>query len=74
MGRSSCWRGIHKTDFFTANSAEFEQKSDAVEAGGNATVRFFARNEEESSTGLLGEGTKTPSLSQTPSLLGESTR
>ena len=29
---------------------------------------------EKSSTGMLGEGTQTPSLPQTPSLLGESTR
>jgi putative transposase len=54
--------------------AEFEQKHDGVEAADSATVRFFARNEEESSTGLLGEGTQTPSFPQTPSLLGESTR
>lgn len=41
---------------------EFEQQSDRVEASSSATVRFFARNDEESSTGLLGEGTQTPSL------------
>ena len=53
---------------------ESEQQTDHVEASSSVTVRFFARNEEESSTGLLGEGTQTPSLPQTPSLLGESTR
>jgi len=55
---------------------EFEQ-----EAGRNseaesisATVTFFPGSREKSSTGMLGEGTQTPSLPQTPSLLGESTR
>ena len=38
---------------------EFEQQSDCVEASTSATVKFFARNEEESSTGLLGKGTPT---------------
>jgi len=48
---------------------EFEQQSDRVAASTSATVRFFARKDDESSTGLLGKGTPTPSLPQTPSLL-----
>lgn len=48
---------------------EFEQQTDWVEASTSATVKFFARSEEKSSTGLLGKGTQTPSLPQTPSLL-----
>jgi putative transposase len=54
--------------------AEFEQKTDGVEAASSATVRFFARNEEESSTGLLGEGTQTPSLPPDPIPAEGSTR
>jgi len=53
---------------------EFEQQSDCVEASISATVKFFARNEEESSTGLLGKGTPTPSLPPDPIPAGESTR
>ncbi len=34
-----------------------------------ATVRFFAESTEEASTEMAGEGTQTPSLPQTPSLL-----
>lgn len=48
---------------------EFEQQTDRVEASTSATVKFFAGSEEKSSTGLLGKGTQTPSLPQTPSLL-----
>lgn len=55
---------------------EFEQQagreSDAATNG--PTVTFFPRSPDEVSTGLLGEGTQTPSLPQPPSLLGESTR
>ncbi len=53
---------------------EFEQQAEPVEGRTAATVRFFARTESDSSTGMLGEGTQAPSLPQTPSLLGESTR
>jgi len=37
-----------------------------------STMAFFQESTRSSSTGLLGEGTQTPSLPQTPSLLGES--
>jgi putative transposase len=40
----------------------------------SATVMFFQGAGEKPSTRVLGEGTQTPSLPQTPSLLGESTR
>ena len=55
---------------------EFEQQT---RRGGeletiSATVMFFQGAGEKSSTRVLGEGTHTPSLPQTPSLLGESTR
>jgi putative transposase len=53
--------------------AEFEQKS-AVESSSSATVRFFARNDGNSSTGLPGEETQTPSLPPDPIPAGESTR
>ena len=53
---------------------EFEQQSDRVEASSSATVRFFARNDEESSTGLLGEGTQAPSLPPDPIPAEESAR
>jgi putative transposase len=53
--------------------AEFEQKTEAVETSSSATVRFFASNDEESSTGLLGEGPPTPSLPPDPIRAGEST-
>ncbi len=54
---------------------EFEQQAACGrEAGANSpTVTFFAGSREKSSTGMLGEGTQTSSLPQTPSLLGEST-
>ncbi len=52
---------------------EFEQQSKRVEASSSATVRFFARNDDESSTRLLGEGTQTPSLPPDPIPAGEST-
>ena len=55
---------------------EFEQQagreSDAMTNG--STVTFFPESPDEVSTGLLEEGTQAPSLPQTPSLLGESTR
>jgi integrase-like protein len=53
---------------------EFEQQCDRVEASASATVRFFARNDEKSSTGLLGEGTQAPSLPPDPIPAGESQR
>ena len=53
---------------------EFERQSDRVDASQGATVRFYARSEKESSTGLLGKGAQAPPLPQTPSLLEESTR
>lgn len=53
---------------------EFEQQTDRVEAPTRATVRFFARKDDESSIGLLGEGTQTPSLPPDPIPAGESTR
>jgi len=53
---------------------EFEQQSDRVEASISATVKFFTRHEEESSTGLLGKGTPTPSLPPDPIPAGESRR
>ena len=54
--------------------AEFESKSEVVESSSSATVRFFARNDEESSTRLLGEGTQTPSLPPDPIPAAESAR
>jgi transposase InsO family protein len=53
---------------------EFEKQADRVEVSTSATVKFHPREGEESSSGMLGEGTQTPSLPQAPSLLGESTR
>ena len=55
---------------------EFEQQAkQANEAESiSATVAFLPRTTKESSTELLGEGTQTPSLPQSPSLLGESMR
>jgi putative transposase len=53
---------------------EFEKQADRVEVSSSATVKFHPREGEESSSGMLGEGTQTPSLPQAPSLLGESTR
>jgi putative transposase len=48
---------------------EFEQQVNGVETGSGATVRFFPIPDDDSSTTLLGKGTQTPSLPQTPSLL-----
>ena len=45
---------LHSTRGY-CSPAEFEQKTDRVEASSSATVRFFARNDDESSTELLGE-------------------
>jgi putative transposase len=53
---------------------EFERQSDRVDASQGATVRFYARSERESSTGLLRKGAQASPLPQTPSLLEESTR
>jgi putative transposase len=53
---------------------EFEQKMEAVGSYSSATVRFFAANDKESSTGLLGEGTQAPSLPPDPIPAGESAR
>ena len=53
---------------------EFEQKTDCFEAASSATVRFFVRNDEKFSTGLLGEGTQAPSLPPDPIPAGESAR
>jgi putative transposase len=53
---------------------EFEQQSRQViktESLGS-TMAFFQKSPRGSSTGLMGEGTQTPSLPQTPSLLGQS--
>ena len=40
----------------------------------SATVTFFPRSMDKSSTALVGEGTQTPYLPHTPSQLRESTR
>ena len=55
---------------------EFEQQAKSVSeaASLSATVAFYPESTERSSTLMLGEGTQTPSLPQTPSRLGESTR
>jgi transposase InsO family protein len=53
---------------------EFEQQSrqaSKTESLGS-TMAFFQKSTRASSTGLMGEGTQTSSLPQTPSLLGES--
>jgi putative transposase len=52
--------------------AQAKKESEATTLG--ATVRFFPESREEASTEMSGEGTQTPSLPQTPTLLGESTR
>ena len=56
--------------------AEFEtqarEKSEA--ASHSATLRFFNGDPQKVTTALVGEGTQTPSLPHTPTLLGESTR
>jgi transposase InsO family protein len=56
--------GYRSPDEFEAQAG---QESAATTTG--ATVRFFPLTREESSTPLLGEGTQTPSLPQTPSRL-----
>ena len=55
---------------------EFEQqaRSSSEVASISSTVVFFARLKGKSSTVMLEEGTPSPSLPQTPSLLGESKR
>jgi len=55
---------------------EFEQQArQAPEAASvSATLAFSRQSVEKISKLVLGEGTQTPSLPQTPSLLGESTR
>ncbi len=52
--------------------AQAKQEKQTMTLG--ATVRFFPESREEASTELSGEGTQTPSLPQTPTLLGEPTR
>jgi hypothetical protein len=52
--------------------AQAKQEKQTTTLG--ATVRFFPESREEASTELSGEGTQTPSLPQTPTLLGEPTR
>jgi len=49
---------------------EFEEQAEPVKALTAATVRFFAKTDGDSSTGMLGEGAQTPPLPQTPTLLG----
>ena len=55
---------------------EFEQQARQTSAAESlsATVVFFRESTVELTTGLLGEGTPTPSLPQAPTLLEESTR
>jgi putative transposase len=55
---------------------EFEQQARQVSEAPSlsATLAFSRESTVKSTTGLLGEGTQTPSLPQTPSRLGESTR
>jgi putative transposase len=52
---------------------EFEQQSrQAIKTESlGSTMAFFQKSSRGSSTGLMGEGTQTPSLPQTPSLLGQ---
>ncbi|MGC2110835.1 MAG: IS3 family transposase [Candidatus Korobacteraceae bacterium] len=52
--------------------AQTRQEDQATTLG--ATVRFFPKSREEASTEISGEGTQSPSLPQTPTRLGESTR
>jgi putative transposase len=56
--------------------AEFETQSCAKNEAGShsATLRFFSGDPQKVTTALVGEGTQTPSLPHTPTLLGESTR
>jgi len=55
---------------------EFEQQAGQTSEAESlsATVAFFPESTEKLTTGMLGEGTQTPSLPQTPTRLGESTR
>ena len=55
---------------------EFEQQAGQISESESlsATVAFFRESTEKLTTGLLGEGTQSPSLPQTPTQLGESTR
>jgi hypothetical protein len=48
---------------------EFEQQSKLVGDQTAATIRFFARTDADSSTGLLGEGAQAPPLPQTTTCL-----
>ena len=50
--------------------AQTHQKSEAELH--SATLQFFAGTRQKASTALVGEGTQTPSLPHTPTLLGES--
>ena len=52
--------------------AQAKKESEATTLG--ATVRFFPESRKEASTEMSGEETQPPSLPQTPTLLGESTR
>ena len=60
----------------TALAEEFEQQArqGSEAASLSAPLAFFQPSTVELTTRLLGEGTQTPSLPQTPTLLGESTR
>jgi putative transposase len=53
---------------------KLEQQSERVEASSSTTVTFFARNDDESSTGQLGEETQAPSRPPDPIPAGESAR
>jgi transposase InsO family protein len=55
---------------------EFEQQTRRKSKAelGSATLRFWLGSREKSTTALVGEGTQTPSLPHTPTLLGESIR
>ena len=55
---------------------EFEQQSKQASKTKSlaSTIAFFQKSTHRSSTELFGEGTQTPSLPHTPSLLGESMR
>jgi putative transposase len=55
---------------------EFEQQArqEGEAESRSATLAFFQEPMVKSTTGMLGEGTQPPSLPQTPTRLGESTR
>jgi len=61
--------GYRSPDEFEAQARQEKQTTIL-----SATVRFFPESRENASTEISGEGTQTPSLPQTPTLLGESTR